>query len=110
MGIFGSTDKVWVVMFFGVESVLAGGFEVERGIAVSMLEAVRAGLGCTVSLLLTGMEGNVSGSSRVKDVRESCTAGEVPGLYDPSSVFFGALKIILMVGKSGVVFSEGAGL
>jgi hypothetical protein len=36
MGVFGSTDEVWMVMFFGVDSVLVRGFKVKRGVVVSV--------------------------------------------------------------------------
>jgi hypothetical protein len=44
MGIFGSTNKVWVVVFFSVDGVLLRGFEIEWGAIISMLKTLGAGL------------------------------------------------------------------
>jgi hypothetical protein len=99
-----------MMMFFGVECVLVRGFEVVRGIVVSMLKTIGAGLSFAGGALLVGGNRDVSGSPGVKGVGKGCASGEVSGFYDLFPIAFGTLKIVLMVGECGVVISEWAGL
>jgi hypothetical protein len=52
MGVFWSTDEVWVVMFFGVDGVAFGRFEVEWGVVIPMLETIWTGLNFTGDALV----------------------------------------------------------
>jgi hypothetical protein len=111
VGVFGSTDKVLMPIFFGIEFVLRGGGFVVREFFEGEKGSEWAGLVVARDSSLVGKDVMILGDGGVEDVGESGANGYVVvGLDRYEAIFLGCFFVFCAIGgESGLVCSMEAG-